>query len=88
MDVGAAQAQGLGCSGRQGVNRNDWLNERLGKWRQKKGAHYVLDNISAPLQDGKTEPVPSDYLPDTSSTLNNFLKIFLWLYFEGKNSEL
>lgn len=59
-----------------------------GNGGKKKGAHYVLDNISAPLQDGKTQPVISDYLPDASPTLDNFLELFLWLCFEGRNSEL
>lgn len=67
----------------------EWLVEcKSGEIEAKKknGAHYILDNIS--LQDGKSEPVPSDYLPDTSSTLDNFLELFLRLCFEGRNYEL
>lgn len=37
---------------------------------EKKNAHYVLDNMSAPLQDGNSEPVPSDSLP------GDFLELF------------
>jgi len=55
---------------------------------EKKSACYVLNNFSVPLQDGKSEPMPSGYLPDANSTQDNFPELFLWLYFDGGTSEL
>lgn len=74
-------------AGKVWTGMTGWM-QGWGNRGKKRGAHYILGNIPAPLQDGKSEPVPSDYLPDTSSTLDNFLELFLWLYFEGRNSEL
>lgn len=65
-----------GLEGQAGCEQ-EWLVEcKGGETEEKKtnNAHYVLDNMSAPLQDGKSEPVPSDYLP------GNFLELFLILY--------
>lgn len=67
------------------------MNVKAWKWRRKlkkKSDRYILNNVSALLQDGKSEPVPSRYLPDANFTQDNFLELFPWLYFDVRISEL
>lgn len=88
--VDPARALSSAWCGRQGEcgNRNNWLNVKVWKWRRRKSACYILNSLSVPLQDGKSEPLPSVYLPGANSTQDNFQELFLWLCSNGRISEL